>query len=81
MSLQLFRNPKLLTPDHFRHRGVEDEPGKLASKAPQNLDAKRKEMIAVEVERTGGMNDAPAEESAADGHFSGTRVMRQVQAA
>src|ERR1019366_7814397 len=25
VSLQLFRNPKLLTPDHFRHRGVEDE--------------------------------------------------------
>ncbi len=25
MSLRLFQNSKLLTPAHFRHRGVEDE--------------------------------------------------------
>jgi hypothetical protein len=32
---------------------------KLASKAPQNLDAKMKETIAVEVERTGAMTHSP----------------------
>jgi len=31
----------------------------MGSKAPQNLDAKLKEMIAVEVERTGAMTHSP----------------------
>jgi hypothetical protein len=53
-----------------------------ASKAPQNLNPKMKEMIAVEVDRTGGMMPSPADRNPGPvtGHFRYRRSSAPIQA-